>query len=69
MFLQAVLQIISLVLGYLVIRKSAGRLPACVALIYLAFSSAYVSRIGVIDPECFYFLFYLLGLYLIVRVV
>lgn len=69
MFLQAVLQIISLVLGYLVIRKSAGRLPACVALIYLAFSSAYVSRIGVIDPECFYFLFYLLGMYLIVSIV
>ena len=38
-------------------------------LAYLSFSSAYVNRIGVIDPECFYFLFYLLGLYLIVSAV
>lgn len=69
MFLQAFLQVLSLVLGYLVIRKSAGRMPACVTLAYLAFSSAYVSRIGVIDPECFYFLLYLLGMSLIVSIV
>lgn len=69
MFFQVFLQMISLVFCYLTIRKSAGKLPACVTLVYLSFSSAYVSRIGVIDPECFYFLFYLLGMYLIVTVV
>lgn len=69
MFFQAFLQILSLVLCYLVVRKTAGRLPACVVLVYMAFSSAYVSRIGVIDPECFYFLIYLVGMYLIVSFV
>lgn len=69
MFLQVLLQVLSLVVCYLVIRKSAGRLPACVTLVYLSFSSAYMSRIGVIDPECFYFLIYLLGMYLIVSIV
>ena len=68
-FFQVFLQVLSLVLCYLAVRKSAGRLPACVTLAYLSFSSAYVNRIGVIDPECFYFLFYLLGLYLIVSAV
>ncbi len=69
LFLQAFIQIVSLVLCYLVVRKAAGRLPACVTLMYMAFSGAYVSRIGVIDPECLFFLLYLLGMYLTVRFV
>lgn len=68
-FLHLILQVLSLIVCYLVVRKSAGRLPACVTLVYLSFSGAYMSRIGVIDPECLYFLFYLLGMYLIVSVV
>lgn len=69
MFLHVVLQVLSLVICFLAVRKSAGRLPACVTLVYLSFSGAYISRIGVIDPECLYFLFYLLGMYLIVSAV
>lgn len=69
MFLHVILQVLSLIVCYLAVRKSAGRLPACVTLIYLSFSSAYISRIGVIDPECLYFLLYLLGMYLIVSAI
>lgn len=69
MFLHVILQVLSLIVCYLAVRKSAGRLPACVTLVYLSFSGAYMSRIGVIDPECLYFLFYLLGMYLIVSAV
>ena len=69
MFLQAFLQILSLVLCYLIVRKAAGRLPACVVLAYMSFSSAYVSRIALADPECLYFLLYLMGMYLALRFV
>lgn len=67
MFFQAFLQVLSLILCYAVVKKAAGRLPACASLFYLAFARAYVGRVTVIDPECFYFLLYLAGMYLIVR--
>lgn len=67
MFLQAVIQIVSIVLSYLVVRKAAGRLPACTVLIYLSFSRAYISEISRISPDCFVFLLYLIGLLLVIK--
>lgn len=69
LFFQAFLQVLSLIICYIVVKKAAGGLPACVTLLYMSFSGTYVSRIGVVNPECFYFLIYLLGMYLVVRFV
>ncbi|MDE7232120.1 MAG: hypothetical protein K2N37_03495, partial [Lachnospiraceae bacterium] len=44
---------------------TARRLPACVVLLSLAFSDVFVSKISVIDPECFYLVLYLMGLLVI----
>jgi hypothetical protein len=49
------------------VRKAAGRLPACVVILYLSFSNAYVSGIGTISPDNFVFLLYLVGLCVILH--
>lgn len=62
MFLQIVLQLLSMLLGYWLVKTAAGRLAACVTLLLLAFSPVFVEKIAVINPECLYLLLYLLGL-------
>ncbi|MBP3476427.1 MAG: hypothetical protein J6K48_08945 [Lachnospiraceae bacterium] len=64
---QAVIQIISIVLGYLVVRKAAGKLPACIVLVFLSFSGTYTGEIYRIVPDCFVFMLYLAGLLLIIK--
>lgn len=64
MLFQVLLQVASMALGYCLVRRAAGRLPACVSLLFLAFSGVYLEKISVIDPECLYLALYLLGLYL-----
>lgn len=59
---QVFLQIVGLVLAYTVTRKSAGRLPACILLLYLACSSAYLEMMKNLGPECFFFVLYLIGM-------
>lgn len=59
---QIVLQMVTLVLAYCVVRKMVGRVAACVAMIMLAVSSVYVNQIFVLTPENFYFVLYLLGM-------
>lgn len=66
---EAAIQIISLVLSYLVVRKTAGKLPACVVLIYLSFSSIYVNEMYSIAPDNLVFMLYLIGLLLIITYV
>lgn len=64
---QAVIQIVSIVLGYLIVRKAAGKLPACIVLVYLSFSDTYIGEVYRIDPDCFVFMLYLIGLLLIMK--
>lgn len=59
---QFFLQIVGLALAYTVTRKSAGRLPACILLLYLACSSAYLEMMKNLGPECFFFVLYLIGM-------
>lgn len=61
-FLQALLQVIGLVLAYAVTRKMARRLPACVALLYLAGSLCCLNMLTFFSPEWLFFDFYLLGM-------
>ncbi|MBO5472467.1 MAG: hypothetical protein J6A08_01570 [Lachnospiraceae bacterium] len=64
--LQAVIQMISVVLGYLVVRKAAGKLPACIVLIFLSFSGVYIEELYRIAPDSLVFMLYLAGLLLVV---
>ena len=59
---QIFLQIVGLGLAYTAARKSAGRLPACILLLYLACSSAYLEMIKNLGPECLFFDLYLIGM-------
>ena len=66
---QVFLQIVGLLLAYTVTRKAAGRLPACIVLIYLAFSAGYQTLIGLLGPECLFFDLYLIGMLILVSFV
>lgn len=59
---QSTLQMLAMLLAFRVAKKAAGRLPACVVLLSLAFSDVFVGKIAVIDPECLYLVLYLIGL-------
>lgn len=61
-FLQVVLQIIGMVLLYAATRKAAGRLPACVAILYFACSKACISMLVYFGPEWLYFVLYMAGM-------
>ncbi len=65
--LEAVIQIISMILGYLAVRKAAGKLPACIVLAYLSFSQIYLNEMYRIAPDNFVFMLYLAGLLLILQ--
>lgn len=59
---QVVLQIAGLVLAYGVTRRMAGRLPACVVLLYLACSPAYLEMLKNLGPEALFFDLYMIGM-------
>lgn len=61
MFLQIVLQLASMFLGYRLVKAAAGRFAACLTLLLLAFSPVFVEKTAVFDPECLFFLLYLFG--------
>lgn len=59
---QVFLQAAGLVLSYAVARKTAGRIPACMALVYLACSPGCLEMLRNLGPECFFFVLYMLGM-------
>lgn len=62
--LQALIQMISIVLAYVAVRKTAGRLTACIVLVYLSFSGVYLDEMYELSPDCLVFMLYMLGLLL-----
>lgn len=62
MLLQIVIQLVSMLLGYWLVKAAAGRFAACLTLLIMAFSPVFVEKTAVIDPECLFLLFYLFGL-------
>lgn len=62
MLFQALLELVAMALAYGIVKKTAGRLCACVVLVSLAFSDVFLEKIAVIDPECLYLVLYLAGL-------
>ena len=63
-FLQIVLQMIGMILVYAVTRKLAGRLPACIAILYIGASQACLNMLVCFDPEWLYFVLYMIGMLL-----
>lgn len=66
LFMQLILHILVLVLGYVAIRRSAGRLPGCLVLVSLALTMGSRMDLVVIDPGYFTFVLYLAGLVCVV---
>lgn len=62
MFLQMTLQLLTMVLGYRLVKAAAGRFAACATLLLLAFSPVFLEKIAVIDPECLFLFLYLIGM-------
>lgn len=68
-FLQIVLQVIGMVLIYAVTGKIAGRLPACIAILYFACSKACISMLDYFSPEWLFFVLYMVGMLILVNFV
>lgn len=60
--LQIILQVAGLVLVYAVTRKIAGRIPACMALLYFVCSVSYLEMLTDLGPECLFFVLFLTGM-------
>lgn len=67
--LQVILQIIGLGLAYATTRKLAGRLPACMVLLYLAYSPSCLRMLTQFSPEWFFFDLYMIGMLIVVSFV
>lgn len=67
--LQIFLQIAGMVLMYAVTRKLTGRIPACVALLYLACSICCLNMPALFSPEWLYFDLYMIGMLIVVSFV
>ncbi|MDE7259288.1 MAG: hypothetical protein K2N77_08650 [Lachnospiraceae bacterium] len=65
--LQVALQIIGMLLAYAVTRKSTGRLPACVVLLYMACSLCCLKMIVCFGPEWLFFVLYMIGMLIVVN--
>lgn len=61
-FFQIYLQIIGWILAYAVTRKIAGKLPACIVMLYLAGSLSCLSMIVCFGPEWLFFDCYMIGM-------
>lgn len=64
--LQIFLQIAGMMLAYVVTRKIAGRLPACIVLIYLACSFCCLKMLICFGPEWLFFVLYMIDLLIMV---
>lgn len=64
-WLQILVQMTTIFLAYIAVRRLAGRIPACIAMFVLAVSSTYVEQILVITPESLFFALYLAGMFII----
>ena len=68
-FLQIILQIVSIVVAYAVTRRLAGRLPACISILYLAGSFTCLGKLFRFGPEWLFFILYMAGMLAVVSFV
>lgn len=67
--LQFFLQIAGMALAYVVTRKAAGRLPACIVLLYLSCSVCCLRMMTCFGPEWLFFVLYMIGMLIVVSFV
>ncbi|MDE6845861.1 MAG: hypothetical protein K2J99_08860, partial [Lachnospiraceae bacterium] len=63
--MQVFLQIAGMILVYAVTRKITGRIPACVALLYLACSFCCLEMLNLFSPEWLFFDLYMIGMLIV----
>lgn len=68
-FLEIILQMIGIILVYAATRKLAGRLPACIAALYLAGSKACLGMLDYFGPEWLFFVLYMAGMLITISLV
>lgn len=64
-WMQILIQMVTVFLAYFAVRRLAGRIPACIAMLVLAVSSVYAGQILVMSPESLFFALYLAGLLIV----
>ncbi len=64
-WMQIVIQMAAILLAFFTVRRLAGRIPACIAMLALAVSSVYAEQSLVMTPESLFFALYLAGLLIV----
>lgn len=62
-WMQIIIEMLTLLLSYFLIRKMLGRITACIVMLIMSVSAAYTSQIFELTPEILFFLLYLIGMY------
>lgn len=63
-WMQIVIQMLTILLAYFAVRKLLGSLSACIMMFILSVSDLYSSQILVMDPQSLFFLLYIIGLFI-----
>ncbi len=64
-WMQIVIQMAAILLAFFTVRRLAGRIPACIAMLALAVSSVYAEQSLVMTPESLFFALYLAGMFIV----
>lgn len=63
-WVQILIEMLTLLLAYFLVKKMLGRIPACMVMFILAVSTIYNSQVYMLTPEVFFFLLYLIGMFI-----
>jgi len=64
-WLQILIQMVTILLAFFTVRRLAGSIPACIAMLVLALSSVYAGQILTMTPESLLFALYLMGMFIV----
>lgn len=64
-WMQILIQMATIFLAYFAVRRLAGRIPACAAMLVLSVSSVYAGQILAATPESLFFMLYLAGIFIV----
>ncbi|MDE5931120.1 MAG: hypothetical protein K2H40_01365, partial [Lachnospiraceae bacterium] len=64
-WLQILLQMITVLLAFFTVRRLVGRIPACITMLVMAISSVYAGQILTMTPESLFFVLYLTGMFIV----
>ena len=64
-WVQVLIQMLTILLVYFTVKRAVGRIPACITMLVLSVSSVYTRQIFTMTPECFLFMLYVAGIFII----